>query len=280
MRILPLLICILAMLSFTITARSQSASPLHVAVAGKAKPSVILIPGFTCPGKVWDETVAQLSARYTCHVITFAGFAGQPAQTDPHLGQWVAAIAAYIKTNRLERPVIIGHSIGGGMAMMLAAGYPDLVSKIVVVDALPCLSALQHPGFKADPAPDCSRFVNQYLAMSDSMLLLQQQRTIPFLCADTAMQPEIVDWSVKSDRKTMGQIYCEFTNTDLRDTLAAIQCPALILLEAPFRMYDESMQQQYARLRNKQLVYAQKGLHFIMYDDRDWYLQQIKSYLK
>jgi hypothetical protein len=77
----------------------------------------------------------------------------------------------------------------------------------------------------------------------------------------------------------MGRIYCEFLNTDLRDTIAAIQCPSLIMLEAPFRAYDAAMQAQFAKLAGRQIVYAGKGLHFIMYDDQDWYSGQLKAFL-
>ena len=261
-------------------AHSQTPASLHVTVTGKGKQSAVLIPGFTCSGKVWDATVAEISSRYTCHVITISGFGGAAATSDPHLRQWVADIATYIKVNHLDKPVIIGHSIGGGMAMMLAADYPDLVSKIVVVDALPCLGALQNPSYKADAHADCSAFVTRYTSMSDSALKATQTRTSAMLCADSTMWPLLVNWAMQSDRKTMGQIYCEFINTDLRDTIANIQCPALILLEPSFKMYDATMQAQFAKLQHKELVYAQKGLHFIMYDDREWYLQQINNYLR
>ncbi len=270
----------LSILLFTATLQSNASAPFHVSVSGKGKRAAILIPGFTCSGTVWDATVAQLSKTYTCHVITFPGFAGESAQADPHLSQWVGDIAAYIRTQHLDKPVIIGHSIGGGMAMMLAADYPELVARIVVVDALPCLGALQNPAYKADAHADCSRFINTYTAMSDSALLAQQTHTTTMLCADSSRQAQIVQWSMQSDRKTMGQIYCEFMNTDLRDTIAQVKCPALILLEPSFKMYEATMQQQFAKLAGAQIVYAQKGLHFIMYDDREWYLGQINSYLR
>ncbi len=259
---------------------AQSQTSFQVVVKGNGKENVLLIPGFTCPGKVWDATVAQLEKKYTCHIITFAGFAGQPAQTDPHLKQWVDDLATYIRTAHLGKPVIIGHSIGGGIALMLASQYPDLPAKIIVVDALPCLGAVQNPAFKANPNADCSVFVNRYTNMSDSALRVMQERTVPQLCANQVMQPEIVSWSLQSDRKTMGQIYCEFMNTDQRNTLSTIQCPAIVLLEASFKTYADAMEQQYAGLKNKQIAYAGKGLHFIMYDDPEWYLQQINNSLK
>ncbi len=261
------------------TAFCQHSSSFTVKVAGSGKQTAILIPGFTCSGDVWNATVQELAKTYTCHTITFAGFAGVPAQDDPHLQNWVAAIAAYIQKEHLDKPVIIGHSIGGGMAMWLAADYPQLVSKIVVVDALPCLAAVQNPAFVSQKTVDASAYIQRYSSMSDSALLAAQKQTIPMMCADTSMQPTIVQWSMKSDRKTMGQLFAEFYNTDLRDTIARIQCPALILLEPYFATNDAMMQKQYSGLTDKTIRYATKGLHFIMYDDKDWYLQQIGQYL-
>ena len=49
-----------------------------VRVVGKGRP-VLLIPGLTCPGAVWDETVAYYQGRYQCHVVSLAGFGGVPA---------------------------------------------------------------------------------------------------------------------------------------------------------------------------------------------------------
>ena len=276
-KILNAVSIILLVLYIALQGKAQSS--LHVSVTGSGKQQAILIPGFTCSGDVWKTTVAELSKTYTCHVITFAGFAGEPAQNDPQLKNWVSDIAAYIKEKKLDKPVIVGHSIGGGLAMWLAADYPQLVSKIVVVDALPCLAAAQNPAFIAKQNPDCSLFVSRYVSMNDSTLYQMQKMTMPMLCADTAMQPTLINWSMQSDRKTMGQIYCEFLNTDLRDTVSRIECPALVLLESSFKMNDVMMQQQFSKLKNKQIVYATKGLHFIMYDDKDWYLGQIKGYL-
>ena len=46
-----------------------------VQVVGKGKP-MLLIPGLTCPGAVWDETVAYYQKQYQCHIISLAGFGG------------------------------------------------------------------------------------------------------------------------------------------------------------------------------------------------------------
>ena len=58
-----------------------------VRVVGKGRP-MLLIPGLTCPGAVWDEAVAHYQQQYQCHIISLAGFGGvAPAATlaDPLL---------------------------------------------------------------------------------------------------------------------------------------------------------------------------------------------------
>ncbi len=63
---------ILLFLVTTFSVRAQS-SAFEVTVKGKGDP-VLLFPGFTCTGAVWDDTVSELSKEFECHVFTFAGF--------------------------------------------------------------------------------------------------------------------------------------------------------------------------------------------------------------
>jgi pimeloyl-ACP methyl ester carboxylesterase len=246
---------------------------------GKGPQSLIFIPGFACSGHVWDETVQQLAAGNTCYTITFKGFAGAAPQADPQLSTWIADLAAFIKDNHIEKPVIVGHSLGGIMAMWLAAGHPDLVSKIVVVDALPCLPALRNPAFKVQEHRGCDALVKQFTGIADEQFAAMQKRSIPAMLADSSMRDTVVNWSITSDRTTFGQIYCQLMNTDLRTSIAHIKCPALVLLEPSFKQMEAVVNEQYKLLPDKTIKYADKGLHFIMFDDKDWYMSQLKSFI-
>jgi pimeloyl-ACP methyl ester carboxylesterase len=109
----------------------------------KANKLIIFIPGFASSGEVWNETKVAFEKEYTCYTLTMAGFAGVKPQPNPSFENWEDEIANYIKTNKIEKPILIGHSMGGGLALAIAADYPELIGKIVVVDALPCLSGLE-----------------------------------------------------------------------------------------------------------------------------------------
>jgi pimeloyl-ACP methyl ester carboxylesterase len=258
----------------------QKPAPFEVKVTGQGKKTILFIPGLACSGEVWEETVQRFKEDHTCYIFTMAGFAGIPGQAAPSLQEWIDTIAGYVRMQKIEKPVIVGHSLGGGMAMALAARYPNLFSKIVVVDALPCLGALMNPAFAAKEHPDCSGVVAQMTQMDDEHFYKTQRSNMPHMMSDTTHLEQVVQWGVRSDRKTIATLYCQLSNTDLRNSLSSIQCPALVLLEAPFSAMKPVIEAQYKQLATAQLQFAPKGMHFIMYDDKEWYLAQLDNFLK
>ena len=124
-----------------------------VRVVGKGKP-MLLIPGLTCPGAVWDKTVAHYQRQYQCHVVSLAGFGGTPA--GPATAALLPAVRdqllAYLKAQRLNKPVVIGHSLGGFLALAMSVQQPDAIGPLVIVDSLPFLPAGQNPALTAETA--------------------------------------------------------------------------------------------------------------------------------
>ncbi|MEC7796385.1 MAG: alpha/beta hydrolase, partial [Pseudomonadota bacterium] len=94
---------------------------LSVEVVGTG-PDVILIPGYGCSREVWRATAERLKATHRVHLVQLAGFAGQPWThgDGPLLEPAVEALAAYVQTAGLQKPAVIGHSMGGLSALMLA----------------------------------------------------------------------------------------------------------------------------------------------------------------
>lgn len=254
--------------------------PFEVLKTGSGDQSIIFIPGFASSGDVWNETRATFENQFTCYTLTMAGFAGRKAQPNASFENWKTGIANYIQDNNIQKPILIGHSMGGGLALAIAADYPDLISKIVIVDALPCLAAVTDPTFKSKENNDCSTAVNQMTGMTNDQFLDMQKQTMPRLLQNQSKLDMVVDWSVKSDRTTFGQMFCDFYNIDLRDRIAQIKCPALILLESYFINLKPTIEDQYKNLKTANFQYATNGLHFIMYDDTAWYLGQLSTFLK
>lgn len=257
----------------------KSTFPFEVHKSGRGHTAILFIPGFGCSGAVWNETLPQFTPNFTCYTLTMAGFAGTPASSNASFRQWEQGIASFIQEEKLDKPIIVGHSMGGAMALALAADYPSLVGRIVVVDALPCLPALMNPGFTPAEHLDCGAVEQQILSASKEQFYQMQKMSVVSMLADSARREKVVEWTVNSDRQTFASMYCDFMNTDLRKALAHIQCPALILLEPGFAGLKTSIEEQYKELRTAKMAYATKGLHFIMFDDTEWYLGQLQQFI-
>lgn len=280
MRKLKIAFTVIFFISFYINLYGEtSAKYFEVTKSGKGTSSIIFIPGFASSGEVWNDTRSIYEKDHTCYTLTMAGFAGVEPQPNSTFAIWVKSVADFIKENKIEKPVIIGHSMGGVMALALAADYPELIGKIIVVDGLPCLQALMNPEFKSVEKPDCSAMTSQIISASESDFYKMQTVSVQQLMADTTKRDLVLGWSMKSDRKTFAEMYCDFYNVDLRDKIKTIECPALILLEAYFKNVSPAIEDQYKNLKLADLRYSNKGLHFIMYDDKEWYFSQLDNFI-
>jgi pimeloyl-ACP methyl ester carboxylesterase len=259
-----------------------------VRVVGKGRP-VLLIPGLTCPGAVWDETVARYQQQYQCHVVSLAGFGGAPAPASTeHLLQTVRdQLLTYIQTQQLQRPAIIGHSLGGFLALWMSATRPEAVGPLVIVDSLPFLSAVQNPALTAETAKPMAEGMRQQMSQG-KMTMAAERRMVSGLVADTARQTQVARWGLASDPATVAQAMYDMYTTDLRQDVARIQQPVLVLGSwAAYKQYGSTLEttravftQQYAKLPQHRIEMSATGYHFLMYDDQQWFLDQAGTFLQ
>ncbi len=98
---------------------------------------MILIPGLASGAWVWRDSIAALQGEHRVYAVTLAGFDGRPAVKGDVLAQAAASLHALIASQRLDRPVLIGHSLGGTLALQFATTHSDLIAGVVAVDGLP-----------------------------------------------------------------------------------------------------------------------------------------------
>ena len=125
------------------TATYAQAYPFAVKTYGTGTQALVFIPGFACSGEVWQETVTALQDRYTCYVLTMPGFAGVPPETSPSFEGWKKQIIHFIRDRQLRKPYLVGHSMGGGLALAVAADCPNLLQGVVVQPCTAPISSLR-----------------------------------------------------------------------------------------------------------------------------------------
>lgn len=256
----------------------------RVTVTGKG-PAMLLIPGYSCSGDVWKATVDQLSASYECHVLTLAGFAGQPAIDTPVLKTVKEELIRYVNEKKLVKPALVGHSMGAFLSIWAASEAPALFGKIICVDGVPFISALGKPqvtvdSVKNNPAFNPELVIRNFQNLPDSGFIEQTAMAMRWQVQDTARARQIAIWQYKSDRKTLATTLLEISTTDLRAALKQIPQPVLVMgsIYGTKEQSQKWLQQQYEQTPNLTLKVADSK-HFIMYDQPTWFISELTAFL-
>lgn len=245
-------------------------------VAGHGPP-MILIPGLMADGAVWDALVARYRDRYELHVLTLPGFSGVAplAPGTPLLATVRDDVVRYVREHKLQRPVVVGHSLGGFLAFSIAAANPELVGPIVAVDGVPFLNALMDPTATTASARAMGEQMRTiYAGLSASQLEAQSRPGLAQMMRDTARIAQAANWAGRSDPRTVGNAVFEMSTTDLREAVTTIRTPVLLIGAAAFApdsatraRVQAAYEAQVRRVPDHTVVLATESRHYIMYDD-------------
>jgi pimeloyl-ACP methyl ester carboxylesterase len=201
---------------------------------------LILIPGLATGGWVWQETVRAFSPDHVVYVLTLPGFDGRPPAPPNAFAAARAAVAKLVEQRRIDKPVIVGHSLGATLALAVAEDRPAQVGGVVAIDGLPVM-----PGTDTLPAAERGRYAQGMKArmagLSPSVFAAQQQgymRTIGVL--DMGKADDIALLTGRSDPASVGQYAADVIELDLRPGLGKIQAPILVIV--PFFDADAAQQ--------------------------------------
>ena len=267
--------------------RGADAAPFSVVVTGSGPP-MILIPGLASGGNVWDGTVAHFQGRYQCHVLTLAGFAGQPPLDGPFLQKVRDGIIDYIHQHNLIRPIIIGHSLGGMMAFWVAETAPAEVGPIISVDGLPFYSALMNPEETSQSMiPRAEQMRSKYASLPQEQFIANNHLFLANVITSSSNVDKVASLGDKSDPKAVGQAFYDLLTTDLRPKLKDIQSPVLLIgsfNNATNRTLKAESERAYsgqiAPVPHHKLVFAPTACHFVQLDDPDYFYLETESFLK
>jgi pimeloyl-ACP methyl ester carboxylesterase len=262
---------------------------IDVKVVGEGRP-VLMIPGLNSGADTWKETCAALQADHVqCLIAQLPGFAGQPAiASDHYLDEMSQGLLDYLAGRKLAHPVVVGHSLGGVVALKMAIARPDAVGKLVIVDALPFLPAAKNPAATAQAMqPVVAGLRAQLLKADDAAYRAQTEAAARGMAHAPARVAQIVDWGMASDRATTAEAMVEMMTTDLRPSLGAVKAPTLVLgswaAYAPYGATRETTAQlfrsQYAKLAGVRVEMSQAGYHFLMWDDPQWLQAQLRGFI-
>lgn len=306
--LLPVVVIAITICSAAASAAAQSPSgprvvgeALRVEVHGSGPP-VILIPGLMSGGDVWNGVVRRWSGSYELHVVTLAGFAGVPtagagagadtgAGSDARAGDFLQrardGIIAYIRENGLERPMVVGHSLGGFLALWIASTEPDLSGGVVAVDGVPYLVALGDTSATAASMTETAATVRQmYTTLTSEQMALQSRMSLSTMMRDTTEIARAVEWARESDPAAVGSAMAGMMTTDIRPDVHRISVPVLLLAAGGAASSSDQVERlrtvysmQLRGVHDSRTVVAENALHFIMLDDPDFFHEIVDPFL-
>jgi pimeloyl-ACP methyl ester carboxylesterase len=270
-----LFLCLVAGIS--IAAAAQPA--FRIEVSGEGRP-VLYLPGFATPGEVWADMIPQLPAHRAL-VATYAGFGGLAPVDMPWYAKIKDQLETYIRDHDLTNLTLVGHSMGGNLALDLGAALPDFVDKIIVVDALACMRELMMPGVPAEALGYDSPYNDQILAMDAAAHGAYLDQMTQGMISRPEDQAKVKAWMEQADRKTFVYGYVDLLKLDSRPLLPSIQAPVLIIVAGqPFGAQAlENMEKQYEPLGQKTFAFAAESKHYVMLDQPDWLVSELKAFL-
>ncbi|MGI8840723.1 MAG: alpha/beta fold hydrolase [Caulobacteraceae bacterium] len=257
---------------------------ISVEVVGTG-PDLIFIPGLASSRDTWRATAERLRGRFRLHLVQVAGFAGEPARANaagPVLIPTAEAIDAYITDQKLAPATVIGHSMGGTIALWLAEHHPADLKKVMIVDAAPFFAqVLMGPAMTLEQVRPIAEGMRAAPRQSDEAM----NKLIASMVTSPADRARVAGWSRASDSSVVQHALADDLELDLRPGLAAIRTPITILypdyvaLGAPVGATDARYGDFYAALPRKTLKRVDGSLHFIMFDQPAAFAADLDAFL-
>lgn len=250
-------------------------------------PDVILVSGLGSNPRIYSKLTAALPG-YRYHLVQVRGFSGTTpgANVSGDVAAEVAKeLARYIRDQKLARPALIGHSMGGTIGMMLASRHPDALGKLMVVDMLPFTGAFFGARNGAEARAIIEKMRQQWSANPQAAAATMTQM-VSGMVNNEAERPAVLNDARTSDPKLVARTYADIQATDLREEVKAVTVPVTVLYAKPAQAaavpdarFDGLYKTQYANLRGVTFTRIPNAAHFIMLDNPKRFEAETKAFL-
>ncbi len=196
---------------------------IHVHRAGnRARPSVVFAHGFTDSGRCWSRVVDALAGRYDMVLVDSRNH-GRSGTAIGGTEVQASDLAAVIGALDLDRPILVGHSMGASSAAVLAATRPELVSRLVLEDPPWLRDAELSDDAREQRQRELEGYLRSVIAMSDAELV-ELGRTQH---GDWDEQ-DLVVWR-EAKRQLREEAGLGLALVDWRHVVERISCPTLLI---------------------------------------------------
>jgi pimeloyl-ACP methyl ester carboxylesterase len=133
-----LILAIVSLVSQPLAAATLDGMKIHSTSNGKGATTLVLVHGWTCDDTSWAAQVPALSKHYRVITLDLPGHgrSGSPKDGKFSMDLFARAVEAVRAEQRVDRIVLVGHSMGTPVIRQYARLYPQHVAALVIVDGV------------------------------------------------------------------------------------------------------------------------------------------------
>jgi pimeloyl-ACP methyl ester carboxylesterase len=249
-----------------IVINNQLISYLSTATAGEK--SLLFLHGWRSQKEVWNPVVQKLGnseiQKLNIYALDMPGFGQSPApKTAWTVGDYTELIKSFIDKLGLKNVILVGHSFGGRIGIKLAAIYPNLISKLILVDSA---------GFVFNP--DRKMMLN---ILAKAARPLFKPKFMQKLRRKIYEQIGAEDYIATP---ALTETFLNVVNEDLTPFMEKIQTPTLLVwgekdLETPF----EFAEMMHSKIKNSKLIVLEEAGHYSFLDKQDYFVRALEQFI-
>lgn len=266
------------------------------AVPQPGKPVVVMVHGVTDNGLSWATLTEDLQTSYDIYMLDARGHGLSDPFTDADTGETlIKDVVGFVRAMNLNKPILMGHSMGAATVMRLGADYADLPRAVVMLDPLlgrlpPAAGAPAGPA-GANPAtpPPARRPGSVSMFGAPETLVAQNNDSFEDLLAACGRQSPLWDpvdcqyWALSKKQYhgpySATQAQAMRGTMAIEDALARITAPALILkADAPPEVRAAN-QKAASVMKSGRLVHIDGSGHNLHHDKRARTVQLLTEFL-
>jgi pimeloyl-ACP methyl ester carboxylesterase len=275
-------------------AQTGNVGTLKVQRLGDHGRPVILIPGLAGGPWVWQQAITSLQKEHVVYAVTLAGFDGMPVKADEGnlFDRADASLLQLIQQQKIDHPVLVGHSLGGTLALRFAGEHPGLIAGVVAVDGLPIFPGMDRidAGQRQAMAVGVRAKMAGETAAQFATGQLDYMRKIGVI--DPQMAARYAPLNARSSEQAVAEYMAEDLASDSRPGLKNANVPILEISpynapdfsQPPMVMTEQQKADYYrsllANAPNAKVVSISPSRHFVMLDQPAKFQQALDDFLK
>lgn len=221
----PILILVVGLLALAAPLSAQDDTEAQADapqwLEGRGENEILFIHGLGANKTIWQEVTPYLAGSFDIHLYELHGHGETPVLESPTIDVEVVALRAWIEEQGLIYPTIVGHGMGGMIALQYTLDHPADVQRLIVMDAGP--KQIASDDYKTEVAQALLDDYDQFVASH-----------FVGISPIDAVNDKAVDMALRTDSATFASLLLSSFNWDITDRLPRQSVPMLVVGSAAY----------------------------------------------